>query len=124
MPCIEHRKQGERKQERSEAASSFGGVSRLEKFEGEHWRRFHSSAGGSAGAGSLLFPALRAEVAGAACEDEVPDGRVGGLFAGAEEEDAVGREQAVDIGQQGAAGLLRKVEHDVAQKDHVEALEG
>jgi len=65
-----------------------------------------------------------AVVAGAAGKDGGPDGEIGWLLASAEEEDAVGREEAVDAGEKSAPRLLREVEHDVAEKDKVEAVGG
>jgi hypothetical protein len=51
-----------------------------------------------------------------------PDGGVGGLFAGTEEKQPVGREHAMDVAEQLLACLLREIEHDVAQEDDIEAL--
>ena len=64
----------------------------------------------------------RPEVAGSAGDYRGPDGRIDGLLGGTEKKEAVGRENFVDAGQQSLARLLREVEHDVAQEDHVEAI--
>jgi len=61
-------------------------------------------------------------VARAAGQHSGPDGGIGGLLAGAEEEHAVGGEQLMDAGQNGLARLLREIEHDVAQEDDVKAV--
>ena len=62
------------------------------------------------------------EIAGAAGEDGDPDGGIGWLLTGTEKEDAVWGEESVNAGEQGLAGLLGEVEHDVAQEDDVKAI--
>ena len=54
-------------------------------------------------------------MARAAGQHRGPDGGVGRLLAGTEEEHAVGGQQLMDAGQHELARLLREVEHDVAQ---------
>src|SRR5579859_7257859 len=63
-----------------------------------------------------------AVVAGAAGQRGRPEAGVGWLFTGAEEEQAVGGEQAVDVGEKLLARLLGEVEHDVTQEDDIEGL--
>ena len=62
----------------------------------------------------------RPEVASAAGKHRSPDGRIGGLLARPEKENAVRRQQAVNISQQRAPRLLREVEHHVAHCQNLE----
>ena len=62
------------------------------------------------------------EMAGSAGKNRVPQGRVGRLFGGSQKEDAVWSKELVNAGHQRPARVLREVEHDVAQKDDIEAL--
>lgn len=49
-----------------------------------------------------------------------PERGIGGLFAGAEEENPIVCEKPVNAGQQRASRIHGEVEHDVAQEDDIE----